>query len=994
LAGSAMRIRNSRIVGNAGTGVRVGSGVDEFTGNRVTLNGGYPMSTGPQGLEALEDQDADSMLGNATDQILVDKNGTIGTRNVTIRQRLPWRVQDGFVTVGGGRTLGVEPGTTIVMDGGGAGLWIGGGPFGGQGSGRLLAEGTTTDPIRFVAATPATRWHVLAINQHSDTSKLRHVSIEHGGNSGWPAALTIGDALGRPVILDAVTVRQSAADGINANILAVQGPVYADSNGGRGMVLFGRDVTLTDARFMGNGSDGLWTSQSARNLSVRRSLFYRNGAAGAHLNGDSTTMDSSTVRRNGSGLAFCCDGNNPLRPRLLRSTVDSNLAHGVSTSGSVGGIIQDNLIAVNGGTGLVHHNGGLVTGNRIRGNGRSLTVNALALGATTGQSIDSLLGNVGDTLTVECCSGDEEVIAGDTIRTRPELPWRVDVGLRFINRTVWKVEPGSSVFLNGGRIQIGQNPSCDPGTQGAVLLAESDDAAPIRFTSRNPTRGAWSQILLECLSDTVRLRNVEVSYAGSGAQDAIRIAPGTAGVRVVLDSVRVRQSAAGGLLIQTGTNVLIGRYLAADSTNSYGLQVDARDVAVPAGRFTANQTGIQVFGRRFSLANAAVSGNGPTGIEIHADSATITGSTVESNGGSGILANCCTAGHALNGLLVQNNAGDGLRLHASSTSLTGNTVVANGGYGVFGDQYQTFSAFTGNTVSGNGNYPVLLDGGSLGAFAGQDQAALLGNGRDTLCICSGPSFAPFTTGSPTLGATLPWRNQVSLVVGGDQTLTVEPGATLVMDNGAALFVGTGDGAYRGRLLALGTAANPVRVMGRDTTVRGFWHQLAIQNQSDSSILRHVELVGGGGTSSLQQLYAGDLAGLPIRLDTVTVRKSATHGVWFGGSSFRINGLRSLDNQESGVVLTGGAVTLSDSRLESNGFAGLRVDGGGGHVIGGAVGSILAGNGSWGVYNGTADLVTATMNWWGHGCGPGCNGTNPVFGNVDASAPLAAPPGIP
>ncbi|HWP36582.1 MAG TPA: right-handed parallel beta-helix repeat-containing protein, partial [Gemmatimonadales bacterium] len=367
LAGSGMRIRNTRIVGNAGSGVNVGYGLEEFTANRVTLNGSYPISIGAYGLQALEDQNVDSMLGNAIDQILVQQDGTIASRDVTIRRQLPWRVQ-AFVTIGGGHTLTVEPGTTIRMDGGSAGLWIGGGPSGGQGQGRLLAEGTATDPIRFVPVNTSNRWHVLAISEQSDTSKLRHVRVEHGGNSGWPGALTISDAMGRPVILDSVIVRQSAGVGISAGNIIAQGPVYADSNGGRGMVLYGRDVTLRDSRFVGNGGDGLWSAASARKLTILRSLFYRNFGLGAQLNGDSTTIDSTTIRRNGSGVSFCCDGNNPTRPSLLRSVVDSNTAGGVSTAGSTNGVIQSNQIVANGGVGLTHHNGGLVTGNRIRGN--------------------------------------------------------------------------------------------------------------------------------------------------------------------------------------------------------------------------------------------------------------------------------------------------------------------------------------------------------------------------------------------------------------------------------------------------------------------------------------------------------------------------------------------------------------------------------------------------------------------------------------------------
>lgn len=989
LAGSSMRVRNSRIVANAGSGLNIGVGLEEFTGNRVTLNGTYPISIGAYGLQALEDQDVDSMLGNGIDQIFVQQEGVIANRNVTIRQRLPWRVQ-AFVTVGGGRTLTVEPGTTVVMDGGGAGLWIGGGPSGGEGRGRLLAEGTAINPIRFVAASPTNRWHVLAISEQSDTSKLRHTRIEYGGNSGWPGALTISDAIGRPVILEAVTVRQSAGVGINAANIIVQGPIYADSNGGRGMLVYGRDVTLADSRFVGNGGDGLWSSSTARKLTLRRSLLYRNANAGAQLNGDSTTIDSTTIRRNGTGISLCCDGNNPARPSLLRSVVDSNTTDGVSTSGAVSGIVRDNQIIANGGVGLTHHNGGLVSGNRVRGNGRSINLNPGGIAAITGQSIDSLLGNVGDTLTVECCSG-EEVIASDTIRTRPELPWRIDVSLRFIDRTVWTIEPGSSVFLNGGRIQIGQNPSCNPATQGAVLLAESDDTAPIRFTSRNQTRGVWAQILLECLSDTTKLRNVEIAYAGAGGDNAVRIAPGTAGVPVILDSVRVRQSGGTGLLIQNGTNVVVQRYLAADSNNSEGLYVEPDGIAIPAGRFVGNGgRGVAAYGRRFSLTGALVRGNGGRGVEINADSATVTGIRSALNPVGIVIQS--SQGHLITGSTLDSNAGAGLEAFGGPLRFTNNGVFDNAGDGVFGNNYRTFSEFSGNTISRNGGYPVQMDGGSLGAFAAQDPAALLGNTRDTVCLCQGPQAVVAAGGSPTITAQLPWKNQLNVILGGDQTLTMNPGATLVMESGASLSIGTvGDPSHRGRLLALGTAASPVRIVGLNTSP-GAWRQLAIGNQTDSSILRHVEIAHGGGFSVQQGLYLGDYSGNPIRLDTVTVRESFTNGVWIAGDApVRIASLRSLDNVQSGVVIAGGTVNLAGNRYERNGRDGVYLTGGLNHVISG---SILASNGRYGLFNDTANNSLAENNWWGSDQGPGAGGNNPVNGPVDFTPWLMFVPIIP
>jgi hypothetical protein len=408
-------------------------------------------------------------------------------------------------------------------------------------------------------------------------------------------------------------------------------------------------------------------------------------------------------------------------------------------------------------------------------------------------------------------------------------------------------------------------------------------------------------------------------------------------------------------LIENGATI-VRRYIAADSNAGFGFDIGAGNVALPGVR---------------------ARNNGSAGIHIWSGS-----------------------GHWIDAGVITDNGADGVSLESGPIRLTNTTITGNAGNGVQTSSGTAtfFTELSGNTITGNGGYPLVLDAQSLGAFAAQDQNALLGNGRDTLCICSGGSFT-FTTGSPTVTAALPWYNQVEITVGGDQTLTMDPGATMVMENGSgALWVGRGDGSARGRLLALGTAASPVRIVGRDT-LAGYWRQVAIENQSDSSVLRHVELAYGGsdGTGSDQSLYVGDLSGLVTRLDTVRVRQGLVNGIRVGGNSIRMNAVSANDNGQSGLVLAGGTHTVTDGRFERNGAAGVWVDAGAGHTV---ANSILAGNTSFGLNNTTGDAVTATNNWWGDASGPfhataNSTGTgNPVSDNVLFDPWLLAVPMVP
>ena len=945
-------VENNVIADNGGIGVVIHN-AGTFSGNRIRGNN-YPLEIGAAVLGGLAGQDIDSLLGNTNDTLVIQccwGSRISATDTLRTSPKLPWRVEANELEFVDSTVWKIEAGATITANSNTYYTFNGG---------ALRADGDTAQ-IVFTTGQNGGGWGHLVFNSPTDTSLLRNVEFRDGGN-GTDATLKIESSVTQPVILDTVRVTRSNSNGIQVRgPTIVTGPVVADSNSRDGMRVEVSDVMLSDSRFEANGGNGLYSSNAATGLTVVRSQLVGNGNWGAELRGDNTTVEYSNIAGNSNG-GLDIEQNSP---RVRGDTIQSNTGDGLDLWNSSNSVVEDNLIADNSGAGARIQNNATVSGNRIRGNLYPLEVSADVLGALTSQNIDSLLGNIGDTLFIDCCGS---VAATDTVRTTSALPWVVQTSIDFVGTTVWKIEPGATVLMDGGSLNV----------NGRALIADGEDQG-IVITGRNKTRGSWRSLRLGSTTDSSLLRNLEVRYGGGSGSSAALNVEWDGSHAVVLDSVRVLQSLSAGIRIDGPT--VVRRYLAADSNSASGLLAQWGGLTVPAGSFSDNGGwGVEVRGWDFSLVNAEVSTNGvggsSGGIGIYAGRSTITDTRIHDNSAQGIYVAQNGSNHTFARDTIERNGSYGVELRASSVSFTGNIVRDNTGDGIFGDagDSRVFTALSGNTVTGNGGYPIVLDPLSLEPFAAQNQSDLLGNTKDTLCICNGWSVSDRANvrGSVTVESYLPWRVNRFLTVGNWATLTANAGATVVMDSaGAGLWIGsTGSEWQLGRIQALGTAANPVRFVAADTTKP--WHVLAIVNQSDSSVLRHTLIEYGGNLTQAGALDIADVQNRSVVLDTVTIRRASNHGVAVSSPAV-VNGLSALDNDSSGILLRGGTLAINGSRLERNGEAGIRVDGGLGHTVSA---SILAANVVWGLLNNTSSAVDASDNWWGFGTGPLHSTTNP------------------
>jgi len=184
---SRVLVKFTKVWKNAGAGFFIDDEVDlrnDFDDNVVTANQGFPVLIYASRVDQLKA--GNDFTGNAAGYDYVRVGGGFGeVQDATWRKlNVPYRIFD-EVTVADGKTLTIEPGTTLVFEQDARlTVW--------SDTGALYAVGTASAPIVFtgLSAQPGYWCGLYFHDTHSTDNRLEHVIVEYGGGDAAPCGWT------------------------------------------------------------------------------------------------------------------------------------------------------------------------------------------------------------------------------------------------------------------------------------------------------------------------------------------------------------------------------------------------------------------------------------------------------------------------------------------------------------------------------------------------------------------------------------------------------------------------------------------------------------------------------------------------------------------------------------------------------------------------------------------------------------------------------------
>jgi hypothetical protein len=263
-AASGVSVDQSTIAQNAGYGLLQEATTIPLTvtSTALTSNGSYPLRIGANGVAALT---GNTYTGNAPDAVEVI-GGTVNTTQTWRNQGVPLIVVNSDLTVSSLAALTLEAGSELRF-GAGLGLAIGSATIP-NGSGTLVAVGTSTAPILFTSAN-ATRapgdWKGLSFSATAlnDPAQLDYVVVEYGGGGTANTSIDLNNLLAPArATIRRSTIRHSSGHGVwlrgnqvgNFDYVVNQSTIV--QNAGYGVLQDGVAgvLTLTDNTIQNNGA--------------------------------------------------------------------------------------------------------------------------------------------------------------------------------------------------------------------------------------------------------------------------------------------------------------------------------------------------------------------------------------------------------------------------------------------------------------------------------------------------------------------------------------------------------------------------------------------------------------------------------------------------------------------------------------------------------------------------------------------------------------------
>lgn len=242
--------------------------------------------------------------------------------------------------------------------------------------------------------------------------------------------------------------------------------------------------------------------------------------------------------------------------------------------------------------------------------------------------------------------------------------------------------------------------------------------------------------------------------------------------------------------------------------------------------------------------------------------------------------------------------------------------INNSGYGIwdYENKYayavSIFSAFEHNTFTDNSKSALKIKIGEAGSL--DVASSYINNGQKYIEVTA---YRPLVNNITLQNIEVPYL--IEDVVSLNQKMTIMPGTTLEFAQDAGLYINYLNAA--GSIIANGTAAAPIKFIGFNSGIKGYWFGIELDNADPQILFNYCNIDGGGsipgGTGCASPtktaLNFGGRCGASITYGrgTVTHCKITNSGGY--GLSYRTG---------HNVILSGNTYsgnTLSDINIYSN-----------------------------------------------------------------------------
>ncbi len=380
----------------------------------------------------------------------------------------------------------------------------------------------------------------------------------------------------------------------------------------------------------------------------------------------------------------------------------------------------------------------------------------------------------------------------------------------------------------------------------------------------------------------------DASTPAPGNWQGLRLGPGTQS-GTILDHVIVEYGGNPGVSMDAFSSVI-------NMTNS--------EIRYSSGH------GVRFSGNGTFQSNTIQNNNG--GLEVTTGNSQVLGNLIQNNG----------TGPALNALNVTATSGSTTISNNIFTNHTGNSIVISS---------TATPIISGNTFSNNQGKAIvatsivqLTNLNNTNTFTNVGIPVIDLTGTGTAYISSNMTL--YNWGFPYLVSSSTEINSFNSPP--YPTVTIEPGVEIRFHSGQNLTFGTSQQGYSGKLIAQGTAANPIRFTSDAATpAPGNWQGLRLGPGTQSgTILDHV-IVEYAGAQALYSNSPND-----ITITNSSFRNSQAGGVTFSGiGNFQNNTIENSGTYGLEVATSTGQ-QITNNTVRNNGGNGLTLTGGGNSVI--------------------------------------------------------------